>query len=80
MPPPCRCSRWQRQGRSPRASLHELTNALEEQGGRDELEALRRQVVALQRISTLGVLASGVFHELNNTLTPIINYAKLGLA
>jgi signal transduction histidine kinase len=43
------------------------------------IEALRRQVVALQRISSLGVLAGGVFHELNNALTPILNYAKLGL-
>ena len=33
----------------------------------------------MQRISSLGVLAGGVVHELNNTLTPIINYAKLGL-
>jgi signal transduction histidine kinase len=50
----------------------------------DELEAstvesLRRQVIALQRISSIGVLAGGVFHELNNALTPILNYAKLGL-
>jgi signal transduction histidine kinase len=44
-----------------------------------ELEALRRQVIALQRISSLGVLAGGVFHELNNALTPILSYAKLGL-
>ena len=36
-------------------------------------------MVALQRISSLGVLAGGVFHELNNALTPILNYAKLGL-
>jgi signal transduction histidine kinase len=43
------------------------------------LEALRRQVIALQRISSVGVLAGGVFHELNNALTPILNYAKLGL-
>jgi signal transduction histidine kinase len=43
------------------------------------LESLRRQVIALQRISSLGVLAGGVFHELNNALTPILNYAKLGL-
>ena len=43
------------------------------------MEALRRQVIALQRISSLGVLAGGVFHELNNALTPILNYAKLGL-
>ncbi|MGB0067010.1 MAG: ATP-binding protein [Isosphaeraceae bacterium] len=62
-----------------RGRLLEPTNALEDQSGREQLEALRRQVVALQRISSLGVLAGGVFHELNNTLTPIINYAKLGL-
>jgi signal transduction histidine kinase len=44
-----------------------------------EVETLRRQVVALQRVSSLGVLAGGVCHELNNALTPILNYAKLGL-
>ena len=43
------------------------------------IEQLRKQVIALQRISSLGVLAGGVFHELNNALTPILNYAKLGL-
>src|SRR5262245_38154601 len=30
----------------------------------EELDVLRRQVIALQRISSLGVLAGGVFHEL----------------
>jgi signal transduction histidine kinase len=45
----------------------------------DELEALRRQVAELQRVSSLGVIAGGVCHELNNALTPILNYAKLGL-
>src|SRR6478735_1455711 len=45
----------------------------------EEIEALRRQVVELQRVSSLGVLAGGVCHELNNALTPIVNYAKLGL-
>jgi signal transduction histidine kinase len=44
-----------------------------------EVEALRRQVIALQRISSLGLLAGSVCHELNNALTPILNYAKLGL-
>jgi signal transduction histidine kinase len=44
-----------------------------------ELEALRRQVTELQRVSSLGVLAGGICHELNNALTPILNYAKLGL-
>ena len=61
------------------ARLQETTTAAEDSSGRQELEALRRQVVALQRISSLGVLAGSVFHELNNTLTPVISYAKLGL-
>ncbi len=45
----------------------------------EEVESLRRQLVALQRVSSLGVLAGGICHELNNALTPILNYAKLGL-
>ncbi len=45
----------------------------------DELDALRRQVTELQRVSSLGVLAGSIVHELNNALTPILNYAKLGL-
>jgi signal transduction histidine kinase len=44
-----------------------------------EIEALRRQLVTLQRVSSLGVLAGSISHELNNALTPILNYAKLGL-
>jgi signal transduction histidine kinase len=45
----------------------------------EEWEALRRQVVELQRVSSLGVLAGSICHELNNALTPILSYAKLGL-
>ena len=47
--------------------------------GREEIERLKRQVVALQRISSIGILAGGICHELNNALTPIMNYAKLAL-
>ena len=46
---------------------------------REQIEALRRQVGELQRLCSLGVLAGGICHELNNALTPILNYAKLGL-
>lgn len=45
----------------------------------EQWDALRRQVVELQRVSSLGVLAGSVCHELNNALTPILSYAKLGL-
>jgi signal transduction histidine kinase len=48
-------------------------------GSENEIEALRRQLIALQRVSSLGVLAGGICHELNNALTPILSYAKLGL-
>ena len=44
-----------------------------------EVDGLRRQIVELQRISSLGVLAGTIVHELNNALTPILSYAKLGL-
>src|SRR3954451_10820796 len=56
------------------ASTHQTPASVSE-----EVEALRRQIVALQRVSSLGVLAGSVCHELNNALTPILNYAKLGL-
>ena len=54
-------------------------NDLPAAAGRDELDSLRRQVLDLQRVSSLGVLAGSVCHELNNALTPVLNYAKLGL-
>jgi signal transduction histidine kinase len=60
--------------RSTAASLESLPGATPA-----EREALRRQIIELQRISSLGVLAGSIVHELNNALTPILNYAKLGL-
>src|SRR5437763_10433069 len=56
-----------------------VPNLAEDLSSREQIDVLRRQVVALQRISSLGILAGGVFHELNNALTPVLNYAKLGL-
>jgi signal transduction histidine kinase len=62
-----------------RSETNGLAPVLEVSAEEAELIALRKQVIALQRISSLGVLAGGVFHELNNALTPILSYAKLGL-
>jgi two-component system, NtrC family, sensor kinase len=50
-----------------------------------QIEALQQQVVRAERLATLGELAAGVVHELNNPLTSITVYAeylvhKLGLA
>jgi len=63
----------------PPAAAHAQPAPRPEAGPADEIDALRRQLVALQRVSSLGVLAGGICHELNNALTPILNYAKLGL-
>jgi signal transduction histidine kinase len=42
-----------------------------------EVDVLRRQVEHLQRLATLGTLAAGTIHEINNILTPALAYAQL---
>ena len=64
---------------APRPTPLTMTTTMPASNVVEEVEALRRQLVALQRVSSLGVLAGGICHELNNALTPILNYAKLGL-
>jgi len=41
-----------------------------------QIEALQQQVVRAERLATLGELAAGVVHELNNPLTSITVYAE----
>src|SRR4051794_19733535 len=63
----------------PAPALRAVPAPAQVQAQSDEIEALRRQLVTIQRVSSLGVLAGGICHELNNALTPILSYAKLGL-
>ncbi|MCP4195133.1 MAG: sensor histidine kinase [Planctomycetaceae bacterium] len=46
---------------------------------RRENEQLRQQLLATQKLSSLGELLSTTTHEFNNVLMTIINYAKIGL-
>jgi PAS domain S-box-containing protein len=41
-----------------------------------QIEALQQQVIRAERLATLGELAAGVVHELNNPLTSITVYAE----
>jgi len=45
----------------------------------ERIDALRQQLVAAQKLSSLGALASSITHEFNNVLTTIINYSKMAL-
>jgi two-component system NtrC family sensor kinase len=42
-----------------------------------EVESLREQLRAAHRLATVGTMTAMVSHELNNILTPIINYAQM---
>ncbi len=49
----------------------ELEKALE------DLKAAQQQVIQHERLRALGQMASGVAHDFNNTLTPIVGFADL---
>ena len=56
-------------------ALRESNDRLERTMGR--LEEAQQQVVQEERARALGEMASGIAHEFNNTLMPIVGYAQL---
>jgi C4-dicarboxylate-specific signal transduction histidine kinase len=53
------------------------SQVVEERRVREELELLQRQVIRQERLAAIGVLVSGVAHELNNPLQAILGFAEL---
>jgi C4-dicarboxylate-specific signal transduction histidine kinase len=49
----------------------------EERRMREELQSLQRHVIRQERLAAIGVLVSGVAHELNNPLQAILGFADL---
>jgi C4-dicarboxylate-specific signal transduction histidine kinase len=50
---------------------------VEERRMRQEVQSLQRQVIRQERLAAIGVLVSGVAHELNNPLQAILGFADL---
>jgi predicted ATPase/signal transduction histidine kinase/tRNA A-37 threonylcarbamoyl transferase component Bud32 len=55
--------------------VRERTRELEE--ALESLRATQRQLVAQEKLASLGMLTSGIAHELKNPLNFVINFAKL---
>ena len=50
---------------------------IEERHMRERLQSLQRQVIRQERLAAIGVLVSGIAHELNNPLQAILGFAEL---
>jgi C4-dicarboxylate-specific signal transduction histidine kinase len=61
-----------------RAAREEIAaQVTEERRIRQELQSLQRQVIRQERLAAIGVLVSGIAHELNNPLQAILGFAEL---
>ena len=63
-------------------SLMEARQALEHQMSsdrqmREELQSLQRQLIRQERLAAVGLLVSGVAHEINNPLQAILGFSEL---
>ncbi|PZC47506.1 MAG: Signal transduction histidine kinase/CheY chemotaxis protein or a CheY-like REC (receiver) domain [Chloroflexi bacterium] len=65
----------ERQVREANAKLHHVNDRLTET--LQELEQTQQQVVRAERLRALGQMASGIAHDLNNALTPVIGFSEL---
>ncbi len=57
------------------ADLRETNRELEE--ALREIKATQQHVIQQERLSAIGQMASGIAHDLNNTLTPILGFTEL---
>ena len=45
---------------------------------REEMESQRQHMAHMERLSTSGEMAAGIAHEVNQPLTAVVNYARVG--
>lgn len=51
----------------------------QDQSAAETIQRLEQQLIAMERLATVGELAGTITHEFNNVLMTVINYANLGL-
>ena len=56
-----------------------LTHEQQLAAARQQIASLQQQLLAAQKLTAIGELASTTTHEFNNVLMTILNYAKMGL-
>lgn len=54
--------------------------ALREAEEREQFKRAQEQVIAQERLTALGQMASGIAHDFSNTLTPILGFSEILLA
>jgi C4-dicarboxylate-specific signal transduction histidine kinase len=57
------------------ATVSERTKQLQE--ALDQLKSAQHKVIQQEQLSAIGRLSSGIAHELNNTLLPVVAYSEL---
>lgn len=63
--------------RSVRFVISSLLDTTEQRQAEQERQKLEKQLVQSQKLESIGRLAGGVAHDLNNLLAPVIGYAEM---
>lgn len=62
--------------------LRDISNWLESEEAlrraREEMESQRQHMAHMERLSSSGEMAAGIAHEVNQPLTAVVNYARVG--
>lgn len=64
--------------RSAERISQQATNSIDQ--ARESLKLLHGEMEHVHRLATLGTLAAGIAHEINNLLTPVLGYAQMAKA
>ena len=76
---------WEQSWYDPDASVHHVRYIYQDPGGQETVvaldlrnrRALESQVLRSQKLASVGLLAAGIAHEINNPLSGVVGYSQL---